>query len=156
MSASTSTAPNLSDDRTQRFYKDVSAEEVLTWILEYACKYGLKEVVNGISAGNPRKLLQYGITEGRLVAYLLWNCVSENLVEGYDLCIQLLRHTYTHAPLVRFQHYVRILFALKVKVMLHILADKFELCLASSKLKELFPKEGEKLPPSLEHDATGF
>ncbi|XP_035663467.1 uncharacterized protein LOC118407155 [Branchiostoma floridae] len=41
-----------------------------------------------------------------------------------------------------------------MSVMLHILADKFELCLASSKLKELFPKEGEKLPPALEHDPT--
>ncbi|XP_066289179.1 uncharacterized protein [Branchiostoma lanceolatum] len=150
MSASTS---ELSD-RTQRFHRNANAKDVLAWILEYACKYGLNEVVRDISTGNPKKLLQYGIIEGRLVAYLLWNCVSENVVEGYDLCIQLLRHTYTQAPLVHFPDYAQILHGLKVKFMLHILADRFELCLASSKLKELFPKEGEKLPPALEHDAT--
>ncbi|CAH1270649.1 Hypp4377 [Branchiostoma lanceolatum] len=218
MSASTS---ELSD-RTQRFLRNANAKDVLAWILEYACKYGLNQVVKAsflhqtgtahpflpapefglqrlhrestdrndsppppphfppvtpglareaprdardfgshvssrelhISAGNPKKLLQYGIIEGRLAAYLLWNCVSENVVEGYDLCIQLLRHTYTHAPLVHFPDYAQILHRLKVKFMLHILVDRFELCLASSKLKELFPKEGEKLPPALEHDAT--
>ncbi|XP_019638207.1 PREDICTED: uncharacterized protein LOC109480458 [Branchiostoma belcheri] len=152
MSASTSSS-ELSD-RTHGFDKNATTEDVLAWILEYACKYGQNEVVKALSAGDPKQLLQYGILEGRLAGYLLWSCVTENVVEGYDLCVQLLRHTYTHAPLVNFSHYARILYGLKVKVMLHILADRFELCLASSKLKELFPKEGEKLPPLLKHDAT--
>ncbi|XP_066570042.1 serine-rich adhesin for platelets [Amia ocellicauda] len=117
--------------------------ELKTWILEYACRHRLLDIV---------KVCCEGITEDhsvdsplslRIVAAGLWSVMKNRAVAHYDRIVDFLDVIHKQIPnLVEFRHYIKICVGLKAKIILDMFSSNQPLLSIMKKLNVFFPANG--------------
>ncbi|XP_039619400.1 uncharacterized protein LOC120535546 isoform X2 [Polypterus senegalus] len=112
------------------------------WILEFACRHKILQVLKGLPFDMLQDLAKNDILGLRLVVLAFWSMLQNQTLENLHRLLDFLEMIHKQIPdLVSYRHYIKISIGLKAKIILNMFESQKHLLNITNLLNDFFPEE---------------